>query len=440
MRWFWWVLIALAIAGAVATVVILAVIYTGKDSDTTSSGANTATLKVQFISYGDKADANKRLLGGDLERESIVLEKLEYYLLSIDLAETLDFNDNGGWTQPTNVLQLMPRDQDVDYDAYDYEKALADTDESHYVDVMDPVALREKLTISRPLTELFFGTATAGVEFYYVMINWMRPIRFQATGYNPDGDAILYTKKGKSHKEECDTDGPEAFCKFVTRAETPLHTGSSEKTVVLMNNGGTMVRLATPVKYDDLQREPHTLYIIMDPYQSLRANPEPRTSTRVSEMGSLMDDDGRLFELGMTTMVAVLLPEGGSIIREQYRIHMTDAVSWDALLQLYFVGDELRAANMGSMPKEGEVDLAEDAPLGGFLIVYMDYDEASMEYTFSGPDKDLSLVSKFKRGTNTTCHVRCLYLMCGDEMVMQDQDLTLEREVSLIGDPTDLVL
>lgn len=468
-RWFWIAALVVSLAAAVGVYFLADAVNSPLTLAFASGAAARRALTVRFAVPQTSAGALSRLWGGDVARQHITLKRLEYYLLSLQLmtADAVTCHSGGGWTADSGngaTWSILAPEHTPDvYDAYGYAEAEADTE--HYVDLLDTGAVQAKLALG---SDNYFGSAsaTANAEFVYLALNWMKPVRFEAET-NPDawfGDGAtatataspwtvdtqevqqLFTRQATTAPEELCDPAVEAtgvaFCRPITTVDD-LSVGPSERTTVVLNNGGSIVRLFTPISRARLDAAPHTLYLLVDPHQSLRAqtraaSAEALTATNAaSRAGNLRDAQGRYFELGLLTVTPLLLAPNEVVVREQYRILLE--LDYDVLLQLYWVGTELRAIDAGVTPVTGELTLPDTAPLGGYNLSTMTQDSTTNTWSFGqfvceGADDWGPLIADFTAGVEGgTCTLRCLYLVCGDETVMQNPETTVTRSYVLLS-------
>ena len=169
-----------------ASVALLSVtvwlIYTHKSS----SARLAQPLELRFVPNQSLTPA-ARSWGGREDQTDIVIESLQYYFTSIQLAQTVETSGTG-YTNPQGVLNLYSKDMEL-YDSFGYEQGVTDTS-GGYKELMD-----DSFKIQPDLSEL-----TKATEYQYILLNWMRPIRIKATALAQTVEDVeypaLYTKAG----------------------------------------------------------------------------------------------------------------------------------------------------------------------------------------------------------------------------------------------------
>jgi hypothetical protein len=337
---------------------------------------------------------------------------MHYYLTGIQLAEDVTLNGTG-WTNPTGVLTLLAPKMEVDeYESYGYDEAVAD-EGGNYVDLMDAAAAS-----SLDLVAERRGDADAG--YNYLIVNWAQPVKVRATAYAADGETVAMVTRAGERNET--TTGDNGYVSHATHTPAALtEPVPSELATVRLNNGGSIVRLARPVKVG----EESVLHLVFDPLQSVRASVGD-----ASTQATLQDGLGNGFDVGLVGLTPVLARPDDVVMRERYRVRLnestlarhggdtTKATGYDLVAQVFYLErtpGEVAAVSFGTLSVDGDGLLPAGAPTQPFMIFYME--QAGESWSFLSYDR-APLVSSFVRGeSGGTCAVGCLYQVCGSEMV-----------------------
>lgn len=211
---------------------------------TSSGGAgNTpanAGIQMRLASTAAPSGGGQNLLafaGGGAARPG--LESLEYYILSVQICESLQASGSG-FSNPSGCLELYTGDRtQLEYDLTGDWTPLADEARAMttgFVDLLDPVSRR---TLDAR-TELQDGHVRS---YNYGIITWSLPIKVKATIALGDG-TFLYTHDGTTAFETVGSDG---FRHYFTEPATPLTSAPAEKAVVLLGNGGNWFKFQNPL-------------------------------------------------------------------------------------------------------------------------------------------------------------------------------------------------
>lgn len=385
-----------------------------------SSDKQTTALEVRFVHLKDSnTSSQQRSWGGRVDRTDLEVESLQYYFTSIQLAQEVDL-EGTGYRNPTGVLSLYTKDQTL-YDSFDYAAGVSAASDPGYKELMD-----NSFVITPDLTQV-----TQATPYSYILLNWMRPIRIKATAQaqTVDGTAYtaLYTKAGGTNALAVDNSGPQPYEAYQTTI-TNMNEAPAETAVILNQNGGSFLKLQTPLILDPAQRQ--KVVLVVDPYVNLRAG---TTLGGANNFYSLRDEAHGYFNVPISDMTAVILGENASLIRHRYRIslHQTQDTEelqalepqWDLLLQTYASSEaptQLLAVNLSIVKLENDEVLAEEAPQAAAHVFFLKEDAGV--WAFQEYDQR-AFVKEFTPASTGTCQVRCAYQICGSSQVMQQEDV-----------------
>ena len=194
-----------------------------------SSSVDRNTIGNTQVVFGKQATGGARRLLIFEERfgevNSSQLHSMQYYFTRISLCTSL-FTSGSAYGNCENEWVLYSNtDQEMGYATYDSAAAAADTDPSHYIDLLS-LEGRNMLvnkTHQMPLS-------IVGKVFTYAVTSWMRPIKVQADiPYN--SSVTMYTK---------------AFVAPPVFEPSFENTGPSQLGVAILENGGSFSKLLTP--------------------------------------------------------------------------------------------------------------------------------------------------------------------------------------------------
>jgi len=414
MAWYFWALLLVVV---IIMVVVLALyVFNSKGGDN--------DLRVAFVPERAASVRRRRAMyGADVDRKTLVIEELHYYLTGITMSEDMTLTGTA-WSDPVGTMNLMEHAMsEQEYDAFGYDEGVADT--TNYIDMMSP-ASQAKLQIKTSVS------SAGGNGYRFMFVNWARPFKVRATAYAADGITPVMSTKAGVRNEDLSNGNNYGFA-MQTVSDKPLTAEGSELATVVANNGGSIIRLFEPVKIEP--GVPKVLYLLFDPLQTIRAGgPTPDDGMPHSLLGA----DRMYFDTGIISVVPVLARPTDKIMRERYRIRLNEAselrnpgqsTGFDMILQVYTLEsapDVVSAVTIGSLALEGESLLPEGAPFQLGLVFYIDRDTTTGLYSFNQHDES-SIVSGFARGADDgTCSVRCFYGLCGSKQVQQDHGRMME--------------
>ena len=328
------------------------------DDSTVSIPATTKSqMKIKFVPDSSRTSAREDgdQFGGDVNRETLDIKSLQYYLSSIRFAEDLTLNGSA-WSNPSNTLEVYSNELDVStYENYGFDEA--DDDTTNYVDLMDTEALDLKLKQSIEIEET--------ASYNYMMISWARPFKIEAIAYDENGDAVMATKAATSSEEITDSGGGGDYTYY--RTTVPDMTNEPTKsapTTVVFNNGGAFLRFAEVLTVSP-EDGPYRLYLVYDPYQSIRAS----NVGGVGKLAQVVDENDAWFSASLMNMAAVICKPNDIIKRSRIRIvrPSSDNVNdqYDFLLQVYSLERTptvISAVNVGILAKKSDTFVPAGAP------------------------------------------------------------------------------
>ena len=201
-----------------------------------------------------------------------------------------------------------------------------------------------------------------------------------------------------------------------------MTTGPAKTAVILNNNGGSFLKFQKPLTVDPAQKQ--QVLLVVDPYINLQA----RVGQAQGNFYSLRDDEhDAFFNVPISDMTAVVLPETATLVRHRYRIVLNKGESqnepqWDLLLQTYASSQEpeaLLAVNLSIMKQATDEVLHTDAPQAAAHVFFLEQNDEGwqlLEYNRR------AFVRNFVPAETGACDVRCSYGICGNLMVMQQED------------------
>lgn len=364
-------IIIYSVVGAIGVALVFVVLWAlnvwpFEEDDEDSVAADADKMLIKFVPDSSRsarfssADGSRSIdsgdqFGGDADRATLDIKKLEYYLLSISFAKDLTLNGSS-FSNATNTLNLYTSNLNAsEYNSYGFDEASADT--TNYVDLLDETALANKLNKEVTITE--------SGEYNFMTITWAQPYKIEATAYNASGEAVMSTKAATANEQITDNGGGGEYTYYRSTVGTMTDDPStSEKTVVRFNNGGSFLRFAKPLTIS-ADGGPYRIYLVYDPYQSIRA----AKIGGESKLAQVVDSGDAWFSATLMNMAAVVC-EAGDVIQRS-RIRITRPTSEDAneqydyLLQVYNLKktpDEIAAVNVGILAKDGSDFVPAGAP------------------------------------------------------------------------------
>ncbi len=147
---------------------------------------------------------------------------LKYYLSSLQICESLTTSGTA-FNNPQGCTTLYQQNAS-NYSAYNADSARADSDPTHYLDLMSPTITT---TLNHAVTSVQAGT------YNYVIATWYRPIK--VTGTITLASGSYYTHDGVSDSAT-----------GVTHYTGSFLTGPAQESVVELPNGGTWFKFQNP--------------------------------------------------------------------------------------------------------------------------------------------------------------------------------------------------
>lgn len=377
--WFIYLLVLVCLAGLG---ILLYFTLTATSSTTTPTPGGTigdeGTLSVSF--QDGRTDIRTR----SQPSRTYDVSKLEYYLSRLTLAEDIEFSGTA-YNNPTNALEIFQNEND-DYDSYGFTEAKEDTE--NYVDLLDAAALEQQLVFQVPLETTY--------TINYVLLNWFRPYKIQATVTGSQG-SLMYT----------DGDGIVNASENLVSEDANYLQEPAELATVVQNNGGSWQRLAQPVVMQS--GETWRLLLTFDPRELTRGIEEPLTPTDYDTLfGLMIDKNGRYFQTPIMPILPVLYQAGEQVWMETYHLNWGSNLNYRARLQLVMRGAEgntLASANIAIVPlAEAVTGLQSDDPWAP--QIFFVEEDAESSFVFWALEQQYKIVSEFIRSaTAGTCQI-----------------------------------
>lgn len=242
------------------------------------------------------------------------LKSLKFYFIEVQICNGLT-TTGSGYNNPTGCVSLY-KSSDAGYSTYLAAAATADTDPTHYVDLVDMPTAKAKLNQS---------LASNAGEYNYGVITWYRPLKVKAEVTLND-NSVLVTKPGTETSTGSDSNG---FGQYYTLASSLSGAaGTSEEAVVTLNNGGNWFKFQNTFKYDGT--EPMTLDLVFNPESIIKG------SSSASNY-SLRDTSGRALNIPALDLSPVVHKASETTKKESYLIHASKA---DIRLELYYINED----------------------------------------------------------------------------------------------------
>ncbi len=312
----------------------------GSSGENANAGSGNGGAHAQSASIQMRLAAPAEVSGGALgllafsagAAQRPGLERLEYYITSVQICESMQVAGSG-FDSPVGCLELYRGD----HSAYAYEldadwTPLADTARANsagFIDLLSPTA-RDTLS----------GITALGSEhvrsYHYGIITWALPIKVKATLPLGDG-TFLYTHDGTTTFQ---TIGADSYRDYFTTPSTSLATPPAETAVVLLGNGGNYFKFQNPLSITEADIEQRREWVL-----DLVFNPEGIVKGFATDgfgYGNLREQGDGGVARGITVPMLDLAPvphrASEHVVRESYRGRVTLAShAFDARIELYSV-------------------------------------------------------------------------------------------------------
>lgn len=247
------------------------------------------------------------------------LKSLKYYFIEVQICKDLTTTGTA-YNNPSGCISLY-KGSDSGYNTYLAASALADTDPSHYVDIVDMATTKAKLNQ---------GLASNPGEYNYGVITWYRPLKVKAEVTLND-NTVLVTKPGTETSTGTDANG---FGQYYTEATSLSGSaGTSEEAIVTLNNGGNWFKFQNTFKYDGT--EPMTLDLVFNPESIIKGSSSTSNySLREPQSGNAA---GKGLNIPALDLSPVVHKASETTKKESYLIHASKA---DIRLELYYINED----------------------------------------------------------------------------------------------------
>lgn len=383
-----------------------------------SSGAGTATVTPKMrktggtrrLSTADFATPFERWVAPALGKKARIagqvgqtrflsLTSLQYYVQSIELCASLTI-DGTGYSGKSGCTEVYANAGALDtsvYNTYTITEAAADTDPTHFIDFLDATSVA---ALEKPV-------AIEAGTYNYALINFMRPIKMQASFLQPDGTTVLaVTKAGTAVAGPTDSDGRE----LEYLRPTGTDTGSPELMTYMLNNGGVWFPMLSPFVVaagDEIEMD-----FVFNPNNFATATFDPACTAATNEA---VKDEGACitFDLPYAKMAPVPRKSGESTRKETYLVDYTGS-PMDAKLrvELYYNDADTTKAIRG-------IDIAVVSQVGATqastnVVSALKATETSGNVTFvsynpTTSQVDADVLTNLTRRTDGTVHLTCVF-------------------------------
>jgi hypothetical protein len=254
---------------------------------------------------------------GDANNVAGELESLKYYILSIQICESIQISGTS-FDNPTGCLMLYQNDvtSNSQYDNFGHAAALADT--QNYLDLLNSED-RGKLSAA-------VGLAAADARSYnYGLVNWMKPIKVKVRVPLSDGSS-LYSRTTEESGGN-------------VMARDALTNSPAEESVVVLNNGGNWIRFQSPLVISSSNVMNGAEYKL-----TLAFNPDGivHGKKQVSNF-ALKDSAQNGIDVPMIDLAPIPHKADDNVIRETYYINFPQqnyAAAGVLRLELYYVSSD----------------------------------------------------------------------------------------------------
>jgi hypothetical protein len=444
MNWTWpWITFTVvAIAAVGVGIYFLVMHFTHKPTKQTTGDpvVETGKLQLDFLNTSNQALSNRYQTSG------ANLLSLQYHLLNINLYEdivvtgtawspSLDATKQATFAIYSNGENLTQEQ----YAAYSFAEANADTE--HYVDMTDAEEVATKLSFTAEI-----DPSLNGKEFHYLVVNWMRPIKFKAEFTDASGSETKLYSKTASNFVHFNTSETVSYEHDYSVMDTLMTEPGAEQTTVVLNNGGYFVRLAAPIVLDSTKS--YRCLFAFNPEGLLKAATVPNTSLSVdnhfaafgSMPGVAGDASGNHVYLPMLPLAPIVYESTDSIFKEVYILHYvaTEDVdvsgpppsppinvaiaNFDIVLEIYYrssAPDDVAAATAITR-LTADSDMIEGGVQASLPNIFF-YEKEGPLMHFRPYDQNYKLIHGFTRKQSGTCSLFMFQGLGGHHVDIADQ-------------------
>lgn len=431
----WWIF-GLVVATVVGVTSFL--VFHASDEKPTLDGLPTpGTMRIGFRNTGAVALAREQGIEDKHVLSASGLKSLQYHLLDVTMYEDIKVSGTA-WnpsTDPTKQAKLTlysngNNASQLDYNTYGFAQALVDT--TNYVDLADPKALAERLSFEIKLDE-----SLAGKQLQWVVVNWMKPIKFQAEFYDADTKTTLVSKTASNFRSFTSNN--------FSIMDTSMASGTSQLTTIVLNNGGFFTRLAEPFVVD-LTKTYRCLFAFNpDGVLKVAQNSFIPLSTDNNfasfefQKGSAGDLNGNHVFVPMLPLAPIIYAEGDKVFKEVYILHILgsglpavpvsppvpdSAKNCDIVLEVYY--RESAPENVAAATAITRLTATSDLS-SGFVqaacptIFFIEKDTSNGKMNFRPYDPNYKLIHGLKRGESGSCQMFMYEGMAGYYVTLQNQ-------------------
>lgn len=377
-----------------------------------------SSKKLQVRMVPNATKSAKRIYGATADHAGLTIEKFEYRFTRITLAQ--DVKTSGtAFSDVTGTIELEI-ENDTGYNDFLWEQAKDDT--THFTDVMNPKAIKALIDAHPPAP-----APVAVKDISYVLINYFRPLKIQATMTLPDGTTVR-THEGDSVVTHGDNEMNTGYTTMFGGDFSAL-TEASLATVV-ENNGGSWLKLAEPLV---LNGSDTTLYLIYDPYLNVRVN-HGSLAGPTSGVDALVDSKGTSWHVPPMTITPVVASGADKVYRSDFRVLL--GLGYDILVYVYYTEETtVKAVNMGYI--ESEFDAAIDtAPMSPPQVFFIR--RSGARWIFEDWEHKSILDGLSLTDAASKCTVGCMMQMCGSSVAPTEVDvkrLAHKQEIDFTAPP-----
>lgn len=253
---------------------------------------------------------------------SAQLLSLQYYFYEVKICQDITVSGSGYSNQEGCVYlygEGPATDGDTDvsgYENYTYEKASADTDPLHYLDLTDMASVKEVINK---------GVAVPPGTYNYGLIQWYRPIKVKAA---------IDVSHGKTYVTNEDS--------LFVDATVNLSQGTTDTAglaVWEMNNGGAFFKFQTPWVYEG--QEETVVTLVFNPDSILKAAVEYEIDGTTGELKSSFDDTNAQMTPPLLQITPVVHKKGETVMKETYLLtYDQDGIAWNIRAEFYYIKED----------------------------------------------------------------------------------------------------
>ncbi len=430
----WWIF-GLVVAAVVGVTSFL--LFHASDKKSTLGGLPTpGTMRIGFRNTGAVTSAREQGIEDKHVLAASGLKSLQYHLRDVTMYEDITVSGTA-WnpsTDPTKQSKLTlysnGNSAQLDYNTYGFTEALADT--KNYVDLADTKTLTERLSF-----EIKLDASLAGKQLQWVVVNWMKPIKFQAEFYDADTKTTLVSKTASNFRSFTSSN--------FSIMDTSMESGTSQLTTIVLNNGGFFTRLAEPFVVD-LTKTYRCLFAFNpDGVLKVAKNPFIPLSTTDNfasfefQKGSAGDLAGNYVFVPMLPLAPIIYAEGDKIFKEVYILHILgsglpavpvsppvpdSAKNCDIVLEVYY--RESAPQNVAAATAITRLTTTSDLT-SGFVqpafptIFFIEKDASNGKMNFRPYNPNYKLIHGLKRGESGACQVFMYEGMAGYYVTLENQ-------------------